>query len=70
MIFMTSEVINNVTLRPGVRLDRRFLGVASLLVLLLLPLAAQVCGKRVFGMTNGIDVVQRRGGILQADSVL
>ena len=40
-----------VTLRPGVRLDVRFLGVASVLGLLLLPLAMQVCGKRVFGVT-------------------
>ena len=43
---------------------------ASFLVLLLLPLATQVCGKRVFGMTERIDGVRRRGGILQADSVL
>ena len=44
-----------VTLGPGVRLDVRFLGVASVLRLLLLPLATQVCGKRVFWMTKGID---------------
>ena len=50
--------------------DVRFLRMVSFLVLLLLPLATQVCGKRVFGMTEGIDVARRRGGILQADSVL
>ena len=38
-------------LGPGVRLDVRFLGVASVLGLLLLPPVMQVCGKRVFGMT-------------------
>ena len=46
-----------VTLGPGVRLDVRFLGVASVLRLLLLPPATQVCGKRVFRMTKGIDDV-------------
>ena len=46
-----------VTLGPGVRLDVRFLRVASVLGLLLLPLATQICGKRVFGMTKGIDDV-------------
>ena len=40
-----------VTLGPGVRLDVRFLGVASVLGFLLLPPAMQICGKRVFGMT-------------------
>ena len=37
-----------VTLRPGVRLDVRFLGVASVPGSLLLPPATQMCGKRVF----------------------
>ena len=37
-----------VTLRPGVRLDVRFLGVASIPGSLLLPPATQICGKRVF----------------------
>ena len=46
-----------VTLGPGVRLDVRFLGVASVLRLLLLPPATQVCGKRVFGVVKGIDDV-------------
>ena len=41
----------SVTLGPGVRLDVRFLGVASVLRLLLLPPATQIRGKRVFGMT-------------------
>ena len=40
-----------VTLGPGVRLDVRFLGVASVLGFLLLPPASQICGKRVFGVT-------------------
>ena len=39
-----------VTLRPGVRLDVRFLCVASVLGSLLLPPAMQVCGKRMFGV--------------------
>ena len=39
-----------VTLGPGVRLDVRFLGVALILGSLLLPLATQVCGKRVLGV--------------------
>ena len=47
----------NVTLGPGVRLDVRFLRVALVLGLLLLPPAMQICGKRVFGMTEGIDGV-------------
>ena len=38
----------SVTLGPGVRLDVRFLRVASVLGSLLLPLATQVRGKRVF----------------------
>ena len=42
---------------------------ASVLGFLLLPPAMQVCGKRVFGVTERIDDVRRRGGILQADSV-
>ena len=46
-----------VTLGPGVRLDVRFLRVASVLRLLLLPPATQVCGKRVFGVVKGIDDV-------------
>ena len=37
-----------VTLGPGVHLDVRFLGVASVLGFLLLPPATQICGKRVF----------------------
>ena len=49
------EMLNDrstcVTLEPGVCLDVRFLGVASVLRLLLLPPATQICGKRVFGMT-------------------
>ena len=36
-----------VTLRLGIHLDVRFLGVASVLGSLLLPLATQICGKRV-----------------------
>ena len=48
---------HHVTLGPGVRLNVRFLGVALTLGLLLFPLATQVCGKRVFGMAQGIDVV-------------
>ena len=59
-----------VTLGPGVRLDLRFLRVASLAGLLLLPPATQICGKRVFGVAKGIDGVCRRGGTLQADSVI
>ena len=47
----------HVTLGPGVHLDVRFLRVASVQGLLLLPLATQVCGKRVFRMTKGIDGV-------------
>ena len=47
----------HVTLGLGVRLDVRFLRVASVQGLLLLPLVTQVCGKRVFGMTKGIDGV-------------
>ena len=47
----------DVTLGPGVCLDMRLFGVASVLGLLLLPPATQVCGKRVFGMTEGIDGV-------------
>ena len=39
-----------VTLGPGVCLDVRFLGVALVLGSLLLPLATQICGKRVFGV--------------------
>ena len=35
----------------------RFLRVASVLGLLLLPPAMQMCGKRVFGMAKGIDGV-------------
>ena len=46
-----------VTLRPGVRLNVRFLRVVSVLGLLLLPPATQIRGKRVFGMTEGIDDV-------------
>ena len=46
-----------VTLGPGVRLDVRFLRVASVLRPLLLPPATQVCGKRVFGVAKGIDDV-------------
>ena len=46
-----------VTLGPGVRLGVRLLGVASVLRLLLLPPATQVCGKRVFGVVKGIDDV-------------
>ena len=38
----------DVTLRPGIHLDLRFLGVASVLGFLLLPPAMQICGKRVF----------------------
>ena len=53
-MYLHSKVV---TLRPGVRLDVRFLRVASVLGLLLLPLATQICGKRVFGMTKGIDGV-------------
>ena len=39
-----------VTLGPGVHLDVRFLGVALVLGFLLLPLATQICGKRVLGV--------------------
>ena len=45
----------HVTLGPGVRLDVRFLGVASVLGFLLLPPAMQICGKRVFRVIQGID---------------
>ena len=63
---------NTVTLGPGVRLDVRFLRVVSVLGPLLLPLATQVCGKRVFGVVQGIDGVRwarritpgRLGGIV------
>ena len=48
-----------VTLGPGVRLDVRFLGVASVLGFLLLPPATQVCGKRMFGVMKGIDDARR-----------
>ena len=41
---------SGVMLGPGVRLDVRFLGVASVLGSLLLPLAMQICGKRVLGV--------------------
>ena len=51
------EMDMDVTLGPGVRLDVRFLRVASVLGFLLLPPATQVCGKRVFGMVQGIDIV-------------
>ena len=44
-------------LGPGIHLDVRFLGVVSALGFLLLPPAMQICGKRVFGMTQGIDGV-------------
>ena len=44
-------------LGPGIRLDGRFLRVVSILGLLLLPPATQIRGKRVFGMTEGIDGV-------------
>ena len=40
-----------VMLGLGVRLDVRLLGVASVLRLLLLPPATQICGKRVFRVT-------------------
>ena len=46
-------------LRPGVRLDLRFLGVALVLCFLLLPPATQICGKRMFGVTEGIDGVRQ-----------
>ena len=42
--------MQSVTLGPGVRLDVRFLGVASVLGFLLLPPATQMCGKRVLGV--------------------
>ena len=42
-------------LGPGVHLDVRFLGVASVLGFLLLPPATQICGKRVFRLVQGID---------------
>ena len=45
-----SALTPHVTLGPGIRLDVRFLGVASFLGLLLLPPATQICGKRVFGV--------------------
>ena len=43
-----SHITRNVMLGLGVRLDLRFLGVVSVLGLLLLPPAMQICGKRVF----------------------
>ena len=55
--YKTGDQVWLVTLGPGVHLDVRFLGVASVLRLLLLPPATQICGKRVFGMTEGIDGV-------------
>ena len=46
-----------VMLGPGVRLNLRFLGVASILGFLLLPPAMQICGKRVLLVMYGIDGV-------------
>ena len=54
---LQADLVLYVTLRLGIHLDVRFLGVASILRLLLLPPVTQVCGKRVFGMTKGIDDV-------------
>ena len=54
---VTTRHSTGVTLGPGVCLDVRFLRVASMLGLLLLPPATQIRGKRVFGMTEGIDGV-------------
>ena len=42
---------SHVTLGPGVCLNLRFSGVASVLGFLLLPPATQICGKRMFGVT-------------------
>ena len=51
------QAADAVTLGPGIHLFMRFLIVASVLGLLLLPPATQICGKRMFGMTEGIDGV-------------